>query len=100
MLIPKKVIDNSLVKYPIFYPRFNCISISESGYCYCFFNLQAYELVQEGIDGLKNFRLLLGKSPEVRKEITLGEVLLQDIKEEIENFDLEKSQDKLVKSFI
>jgi len=101
MLIPKKVIDNSLVKLSDFLSEVLTASPSPNlDIATAFFNLKAYELVQEGLDGIKNFRLLLGKSPEVRKEITLGESLLQNIKEEIENFNLEKSQDELVKNFI
>ncbi len=101
MLIPKKVIDNSQVKLSDFLSQVLHSSQSPNlDIATAFFNIKAYELVQEEIEGSKNFRLLLGKSPEIRKEVTLGELLLHDLKAEIGNLDFEKSQDKLVKNFI
>ena len=65
-----------------------------------FFNIKAYELVKEEIKGVKHFRLLLGKSIELNNDRTLGDVLLEQIREEVENFDLEKSHEELVKDLI
>lgn len=102
MLIPKRVIDNSQIKLSEFLSEI--MAASQSGgldIATAFFNIKAYELVQRDIDGIQNFRLLLGKSPEIeKKEITLGNLLLNNIQEEIENLDFEESQDLLVKNFI
>ncbi len=42
-----------------------------------FFNIQAYAFIKENIQGIKSFRLLLGKAPEIKSETTLGDVLLR-----------------------
>lgn len=101
MFIPKRVIDNSDVKLSDFLNQVMDASQStDLDIATAFFNIKAYELVQKEIDDVKKFRLLLGKSPELLKEITLGEKLLCDVKMEIENLDLEQSQETLIKSFI
>lgn len=101
MFIPKRVIDNSDVKLSDFLSQVMTVSQSTNlDIATAFFNIKAYELVQKEIDGIKKFRLLLGKSPELLKEITLGEKLLCDVKREIENLDLEQSQETLIKRFI
>lgn len=101
MFIPKRVIDNSDIKLSDFLNKVMTASQStDLDIATAFFNIKAYELVQKEIDGVKKFRLLLGKSPELLKEITLGEKLLCDVKREIENFDLEQSQETLIKRFI
>ena len=101
MFIPKRVIDNSDVKLSDFLSQVMTVSQSTNlDIATAFFNIKAYELVQKEIDRIKKFRLLLGKSPELLKEITLGEKLLCDVKREIENLDLEQSQETLIKRFI
>jgi len=65
-----------------------------------FFNIEAFGMVRENIKGVKHFRLLLGKVPEIKTDSTLGELLLSIIKDEIENFDLTKETDTLVKDFM
>ena len=65
-----------------------------------FFNIQAYEMVKEGIGAVKRFRLLLGKAPEIRSDKTLGEELLRLVKEEVEGFELSKEKEDNVKAFI
>lgn len=64
-----------------------------------FFNIQAYALIKGNIQGVKRFRLLLGRTPEIRSEGTLGDVLLGMIKEQVERFDLSREKDRLVKEF-
>ncbi len=65
-----------------------------------FFNIEAFEMVRQNLKGVKHFRLLLGKVPEIKTNSTLGELLLSIIKDEIENFDLSKETDTLVKEFM
>ena len=100
MLIPQKIIDNSTITLAQFIKEIlkaqpdTCLDIATA-----FFNIKAYELVKEEIKGVKHFSLLLGKSIELNNDRTLGDVLLEQIREEVENFDLEKFQEELVKDF-
>jgi len=48
-----------------------------------FFNIEAFGMVRQNIKGVKHFRLLLGKVPEIKTHSTLGELLLKIIKDEI-----------------
>jgi len=101
MYIPKKVIDNSEMTLANFLSEvLKSSKDTNLDIATAFFNIKAYALLKEEIKGLKHFRLLLGKSIELKEEVTLGEVLLNKIKEEIEDFDLEKSQNELVKDLI
>ena len=101
MFIPQKIIDNSkttlagFLKEVLQLPQDHSLDIATA-----FFNIKAYELVKEEIKNVKHFRLLLGKSPDLGNETTLGDVLLREIKEEIEDFDLSKSREALVKDLI
>lgn len=65
-----------------------------------FFNIEAFGMVKENIKGVKRFRLLLGQVPEVKTETTLGDLLLEAIQEEIEDFDLSRETNSLVKDFL
>lgn len=101
MYIPQKVIDNSKMTLANFLSEvLKSSKDANLDIATAFFNIKAYELIKEEINGLKHFRLLLGKSPELNEKITLGERLLNDIKEEIEGFDLEKNQNELVRDLI
>jgi len=101
MYIPQKVIDNSKMTLAKFLSEvLKSSKDSNLDIATAFFNIKAYELIKEEINGLKHFRLLLGKSPELNEKITLGERLLNDVKEEIEGFDLEKNQNELVRDLI
>lgn len=101
MYIPQKVIDNSKITLANFLSEvMKSFKDSNLDIATAFFNIKAYELIKEEIKGLKYFRLLLGKSPELNEKITLGERLLNDIKEEVEGFNLERSQNELVRDLI
>lgn len=65
-----------------------------------FFNIQAFAMVKDNLDNVKRFRLLLGKAPEIQSEKTLGDVLSDELRKEIEGFDLTKESDQTVKLFI
>jgi len=65
-----------------------------------FFNIQAFAMVKDNLKDVKRFRLLLGKTPEIENEKTLGDVLLYEIRKEIEGLDLTKDQDSTIKLFI
>lgn len=65
-----------------------------------FFNIEAFAMIKDNLNGVERFRLLLGKTPEIQNEKTLGDVLLREIRKEVEGFDLTKETDHTVKVFI
>ena len=102
MPIPPQIIDNSegntLVSFLNLVLKEN--PNANLDIATAFFNIQAYEMVKEGIGAVKRFRLLLGKAPEIRSDKTLGEELLRLVKEEVEGFELSKEKEDNVKAFI
>lgn len=100
-MIPKKIIDNSDVTLSAFLNSV-LVEIPNTNFdiATAFFNLQAYAYVKDNIQGVKRFRLLLGKAPEIRNDDTLGNVIFRMIREEVEGFDLSKEKDSLVKEFV
>jgi len=102
MPIPKEIIDNSEGNKLVSFlnnvlketPKTN-LDIATA-----FFNIQAFAMIKDNLNGVKRFRLLLGKTPEIQNDKTLGDVLLQEMRKEIEGFDLTKEQDKTIKLFI
>ena len=100
-MIPKKIIDNSDVKLSTFLNDvLKEIPNTSFDIATAFFNIQAYAFIKDNIQRVKHFRLLLGKAPEIRSDITLGNVLLRMIREEVEGFDLSRDKNSLVKEFI
>ncbi len=100
-MIPKKIIDNSDVKLSTFLNDvLKEIPNTQFDIATAFFNIQAYALIKENITGVKRFRLLLGKAPEIKADQTLGEELLKHIRTEVEGFELTSEKDSLVKEFI
>ena len=101
MTIPPQIIDNERIKLVDFLvnllkdnPNTN-LDIATA-----FFNIKAFEMVKDYIKGVKRFRLLLGKAPEIKSDRTLGEELLRIIKEEVEGLELSKENEDNVKTFI
>lgn len=102
MPIPKEIIDNSegnklvtfLNNMLKEYPDTN-LDIATA-----FFNIQAYAMVKDNLNGLKRFRLLLGKAPEIKTQRTLGGELLSMVREEVEGFDLSRDKEITVKDLI
>src|SRR3989338_11243583 len=100
-MIPKKIIDNSDIKLSAFLNSvLDEVPNTHFDIATAFFNIQAYAFIKENLQGVKRFRLLLGKAPEIRSETTLGDVLSKMVREEIEGFDLSKEKESLVKEFI
>ena len=95
MPIPKQIIDNSYGNTLVSF--LNMMLHDNSGtnldIATAFFNLRAYEMVKDNLGDVKRFRLLLGKTPEIRSDKTLGDALLEMIKEEVENFELSKEKE-------
>lgn len=100
-MIPRKIIDNTDVKlYQFLNDVLNEPSTRQLDIATAFFNIQAYAYVNENLQRLTRFRLLLGKAPEIKNEITFGEVLCNMLKEEIESFELSRDKDRITKEFI
>lgn len=100
-MIPKKIIDNSDLKLADFINSvLKEIPDTRFDIATAFFNLKAYAFIRENLKGVKHFRLLLGKAPEIRNDNTLGDVISKILKEEVEGFGLSKDSQNLVKEFL
>ena len=64
-----------------------------------FFDIKAYSLVKDEIQGMKNIRFLFGKI-DLNNDKTLGDYLLECVKEEVEGFELTHEKKDTVKYFI
>ncbi|GIU68820.1 MAG: helicase [Candidatus Woesearchaeota archaeon] len=102
MPIPKEIIDNSEGNKLISFLN-NALKENPKtklDIATAFFNIEAFAMIKDSLNGVERFRLLLGKAPEIQNEKTLGDVLLQEIRKEVEGFDLTKDSDQTVKLFI
>lgn len=105
MPIPKEIIDNSKGNKLVSFLNDVLKDEGKKGkgnldIATAFFNIKAFVMLKENLEGVKKFRLLLGKAPEIENEKTLGDVLLEEVKKEVEGFELTKEKDKSVKQFI
>lgn len=102
MPIPKEIIDNSEENRLVSFLN-NTLKENPKtklDIATAFFNIEAFAMIKDNLNGVERFRLLLGKTPEIQNEKTLGDFLLQEIRKEIEDFDLTKEANKTVKLFI
>ena len=92
MPIPQEIIDNSQgnTLADFLNTTLKDIPSSHLDIATAFFNLRAYELVKDNLDGVTKFRLLLGTPPEFENDSTLGNILLTAVKREIEGLPLTK----------
>ena len=102
MPIPKEIIDNSEGNKLISFLNntLNENPKTKFDIATAFFNIEAFAMIKDNLNGVKRFRLLLGKTLEIRNEKTLGDVLIQEIRKEVEGFDLTKEANSTVKLFI
>lgn len=102
MPIPKEIIDNSEGNKLISFLN-NALKENPKtkfDVATAFFNINAFAMIKDNLNGVARFRLLLGKSPEIQNEKTLGDFILEKIREEVEGFDLTKESDHTTKLFI
>ncbi len=102
MMIPKEIIDNSEGNKLVSFLN-NALKGSPKtklDIATAFFNIEAFAMIKDNVKGVERFRLLLGKPPEIQNEKTLGDVLLEEIRKEVEGFDLTKESNDAVKLFI
>ncbi len=102
MPIPKEIIDNSEGNRLISFLNNTLKENPKTKFdvATAFFNIEAFAMIKENLKGVERFRLLLGKTPEIQNEKTLGDVLIQEIRKEVEGFDLTKEANQTVKIFI
>jgi len=101
MKIPPSIIDNSKNNLRDFLiDIFKDSSQENLDIATAFFRIEAYGMIEESMAGIKKFRLLLGKSPEQDTEATLGSVISNMMKKEVEQFPLESEPLSLVQRFI
>ena len=102
MLIEENIIDNSNVKLHVFLNKVLKLEPNSNlDIASAFFNVEGYALVKENLGNMKKFRLLLGKTPELNdNDQTLGKVLLNEIKKEVEGLDLTKEKKDDVSALI
>ena len=98
MKIPREIIDNSenntLVDF--LNDTLEDIPSTNLDIATAFFNLRAYELLRENLDSVTRFRLLLGTPPEFSNDNTLGDVLLREIRLEIEELPLSREANETI----
>jgi len=100
-MIPKKIIDNSDLKLAAFLNSVLAeLPDTQFDIATAFFNIQAYGFIKDSMQGVRRFRLLLGRSPEIRSDNTLGTVLVKMLREEVQGFDLSRDKNMLVREFI
>ena len=101
MTIPPQIIDNERMKLIDFVVNL-LIDNPNTNFdiATAFFNIKAFEMIKDYVKGVKRFRLLLGKAPEIKSDKTLGDELLRIIKEEVEDLELSKENEDNVKILI
>jgi superfamily II DNA or RNA helicase/sulfur relay (sulfurtransferase) DsrC/TusE family protein len=101
MPIPKQIIDNSNVTLAQYLNEVlkECPN-AQLDIATAFFQIQAYSMLKDNLQGVKKFRLLLGKSPEIQSDKTLGEELVNIVKQEVETFELSKEKEDDVQTLI
>ncbi|MGP6219869.1 helicase-related protein [Caldiplasma sukawensis] len=102
MALQKEIIDNSDGNKLVSFLNRTLKENPETNFdiATAFFNIQAFAMIKDNLNGVSRFRLLLGKTPEIQDEKTLGDVLLEEIKNEVEGLDLTKESESTVKLFI
>ena len=102
MSIPKEIIDNSEGNKLISFLNNTLKENPKTKFdiATAFFNIEAFAMIKDNLNGVERFRLLLGKTPETQNEKTLGDVLIQEIRKEVEGFELTKEANQTVRLFI
>jgi SNF2 family DNA or RNA helicase len=102
MPIPKEIIDNSEGNKLVSFLKDTLKDAPKSNLdiATAFFDIKGFGMIKDSLGGVERFRLLLGKDPDIRTEKTLADILLEDVRSEIEGLDLTRESDSLSKSFI
>ena len=102
MTLQKEIIDNSEGNKLVSFLNSTLKENQETNLdiATAFFNIEAFAMIKDNLNGVKRFRLLLGKTPEIKSDKTLGYALLEEIRKEVEGFELTREADSTVRLFI
>lgn len=65
-----------------------------------FFNIEAFSMVRDELEGVERFRLLLGKSPEFENDRTLGDEIQDYIESDVEGLEFSRENHESVQKLI
>lgn len=65
-----------------------------------FFNIKAFSMVRDELEGVERFRLLLGKSPEFENDRTLGDEIQDYIESDVEGLEFSRENHESVQKLI
>lgn len=65
-----------------------------------FFNIEAFSMVRDELEGVERFRLLLGKSPEFENDRTLGDEIQDYIESDVEGLEFTRENRDAVRRLI
>ena len=65
-----------------------------------FFNIEAFSMVRDELEGVERFRLLLGKSPEFENDRTLGDEIQDYIESDVEGLEFTRENRDAVRKLI
>ena len=102
MVLQKEIIDNSQENKLVAFINTALVDNPKTNLDIgtAFFDIKAFSMIKDNLNGLTRFRLLLGKVPEEQNSNTLGDILLEKINEEVEGFELTKETADNVRVFI
>lgn len=101
-MLPSEIIDNSSENNLLKFLKDSLKDNQHSDFdiATAFFEIKAYGLIKDELEGVEKFRLLLGKMPEMRTNSTLGGVLKEDVMKEIKGMGLSKENDDIGSAFV
>lgn len=101
-MIPKEIIDNSEGNTLLEFLNwvFEQQPTSNVDIATAFFNIDAYAMVRDRLANAPHVRLLLGTPPDFNNNVTLGDILMRELREEIEGLPLTRQCLDTVKIFI
>jgi len=102
MLVDREIIDNSEGnKLVTFLNRIlKETEVTNFDIATAFFNLKAFTMLRDNLEGVSHFRLLIGTTPEFKSNLTLGDYIKEELKKDVEELDLSKESVDEVQAFI
>jgi len=97
----REIIDNSEGRKLVSFLK-NKLEENKDGFdvATAFFNIEAFSMVKDELEGVKRFRLLLGKSPEFENDRTLGDAIQEFIESDVEGLEFSRENHKAVEDLI
>jgi superfamily II DNA or RNA helicase len=97
----RDIVDNSEGRKLVTYLQ-NKLQENKDGFdvATAFFNVEAFSMVRDELEGVERFRLLLGKSPEFETDETLGDAIQEFVESDVEGMEFSKDNKESVETFI